>query len=242
MDIDLRLGDCLELMKDIPDKSIDAIICDLPYQITHCKWDSIIDLDLLWKQYNRIIKDNGAVVLFSTQPFTTLLINSNLKEYKYTWYWIKDNKGNFLNAKYQPLRQVEEINVFNKHNYYPQGLKDYNKKGERGTGAKITLMNYSNTWAQEKTGYPSNVLYYGLDRTGLHPTQKPVALLEYLIRTYTNEGETVFDNTMGSGTTGVACVNTNRSFIGMELDEEYFNIAKKRIEDAVRENNRTLVD
>ncbi len=230
--IDLRKGDCLELMKDIPDKSIDAIIADLPYGTTWQKWDSVLSVGSLWACYNRVIRDNGAIVLFSSQPFTTELISSNLKNYKYTWYWVKDNKGNYLNAKYQPLRQVEEINVFNKHNYYPQGLKDYNKKSGRGTGAKITLMNYSNTWAQEKTGYPSNVLYYGLDRTGLHPTAKPVALLEYLIKTYTNEGEVILDNTFGSGTTGVACINTNRNFIGMELDDKYFEIAEARINEA----------
>ncbi len=230
--IDLRKGDCLELMKDLPDKSIDAIIADLPYGTTWQKWDSVLSVGNLWACYNRVIRDNGAIVLFSSQPFTTELISSNLKNYKYTWYWVKDNKGNYLNAKYQPLRQVEEINVFNKHNYYPQGLKDYNKKRGRGTGAKITLMNYSNTWAQEKTGYPSNVLYYGLDRTGLHPTAKPVALLEYLIKTYTNEGETVLDNTMGSCSTGIACINTNRNFIGMELDDKYFEIAEARINEA----------
>ena len=229
MNIDLRLGDCLELMKDIPDKSIDAIIADLPYGTTWQKWDSVLSVGSLWACYNRVIRDNGAIVLFSSQPFTTELISSNLKNYKYTWYWVKDNKGNYLNAKYQPLRQVEEINVFNKHNYYPQGLKDYNKKRGRGTGAKITLMNYSDTWEQEKTGYPSNVLYYGLDRTGLHPTAKPVALLEYLIKTYTNEGEVVLDNTMGSGTTCLAAKELNRSFIGIEKDVKYYDLAVARV-------------
>ncbi len=225
----LMQGDCLELMKDIQDKSIDMILCDLPYGTTACKRDSVIPFEPLWEQYERIIKNNGAIVLFSSQPFTSKLISSNITNYKYTWYWIKNIKGNYLNAKRQPLRQLEEINVFYKHNYYPQGLKKYNKIGKRGSGAKTTLTNYSNRWFQENTGYPSNVLYYDLDIDKYHPTQKPVALCEYLIKTYTNEGETVLDNCMGSGTTGVACKNLNRNFIGIELDEGYFKIAKERI-------------
>ena len=230
MNIDLLHGDCLELMKDIPDKSVDMILCDLPYGTTWAKWDSIISFEELWKQYNRIIKDNSAIVLFSSQPFTTKLIDSNIKNFKYTWYWIKNIKGNYLNAKRQPLRQVEEINIFNKHKYFPQGIKECNKIGRSGSGAKTTMQNYSNEWFQENTGYPSNVLYYDLDTEKFHPTQKPVDLCEYLIKTYTNEGEVVLDNCMGSGTTGVACKNLNRNFIGIELDDEYFEIAKWRIE------------
>lgn len=214
-------------MKRIPDKSIDLILCDLPYGNTWAKWDKIIDFNELWDEYNRLSK--GAILLFSSQPFTTLLINSNIKNYKYTWYWVKNIKGNYLNAKRQPLRQLEEINVFNKHDYFPQGLKDYNKIGRSGSGAKTTLTNYSNRWFQEKTGYPSNVLYYDLDKEKYHPTQKPVDLLEYLIRTYTDESDVVLDNCMGSGSTGVAAKNTNRSFIGIELDDTYFNIAEQRI-------------
>ena len=239
-DVQLYHGDCLEVMKDIPDKSIDMILCDLPYGTTWQKWDNIINFEMLWKEYNRIIKDNGAIVLFSSQPFTTKLINSNLKNYKYSWYWIKNIKGNYLNAKRQPLRQMEEINVFNKHKYYPQGITKVNKIGKSGGGARITLKNYSDTWFQENTGYPSNILYYDLDKEKFHPTQKPVALLEYLIKTYTNEGQTVLDNCMGSGSTGVACVNTGRKFIGIELDDKYFEIAENRLKEAVEKKEELL--
>lgn len=225
----LYLGDCLQIMKKISDKSIDFILADLPYGNTWQKWDEIIDFNLLWKEYNRISK--GAVALFSSGHFTTKLIQSNIKEYKYSWYWIKNNKGNYLNAKYQPMRQVEMINLFNKHPYYPQGLKPLKSKRGRGGGAGITLQNYSNEWVQEKTGYPSDVLYYDLDKEKLHPTQKPVALLEYLIKTYTLKGQTVLDNTMGSGGTGLACKNLERKFIGIEQNERYFEIAKNRIGD-----------
>ena len=222
-------ADCFDVFPYIEDKSVNLILCDLPYGTTWQKWDSVLDIKKLWKEYNRIIADNGAIVLFSSQPFTTELINSNIKNYKYTWYWIKDNKGNYLNAKYQPLRQVEEINVFNKHNYYPQGLKDYNKERGRGTGAKITLMNYSDTWKQEKTGYPSNVLNYGLDRTGLHPTAKPLELIKYLIKTYSNEDDVVMDNCMGSNTTGLACKELNRQYIGIEKDKDYYDVSVSRV-------------
>ena len=214
----------------IPDKSIDCIICDLPYGTTWAKWDKVINMNELWSHYNRVIKDNGAIVLFSTQPFTTQLIASNMKNYKYTWYWDKNNCGNFLNAKRQPLRKIEEINVFNKHNYYPQGLKDYNKLRDRGHSSETTMQNYNNVWMQEKTGYPNNLLHFPLEKDKIHPTAKPVALIEYLIKTYTNEGETVLDNCMGSGTTAIACLNTNRNYIGFELDEEYYNKSINRIE------------
>ena len=210
------------------------ILCDLPYGTTWAKQDSIISFDNLWKEYNRIIKNNGSIVLFSSQPFTTKLIDSNIKNYKYTWYWVKNNKGNYLNAKRQPLRQVEEINVFNKHNYFPQDLKEYNKIRNRGSSAKTTMQNYSNEWFQEKTGYPSNVLYYDLDKEKLHPTQKPIALLEYLIKTYTNENETILDNCIGSGTTAIACINTSRNYIGFELDNTYYNLANQRIEEHLK--------
>lgn len=219
--------DCLTGMKRIKDKSVDLILCDLPYGTTWAKWDNIIDFEQLWKEYNRISK--GAVVLFSSQPFTTMLINSNIKNYKYTWYWKKNNAGNYLNAKRQPLRTMEEINVFNKHNYYPQGLQDYNKMRNRGSNAKTTMNNYSTTWFQEKTGYPKNFLEFDLDTDKHHPTQKPVKLLEYLIQTYTLEGQIVLDNCMGSGSTAVAAVNTNRKWIGFELEKEYIEIANKRL-------------
>jgi site-specific DNA-methyltransferase (adenine-specific) len=226
--------DCLEGMKRIPDKSVDMILCDLPYGTTWCRWDSIISFEKLWEQYNRIIKPNGAVVLFASQPFTTKLISSNIKNFKYTWYWVKNNKGNYLNAKRQPLRQVEEIHVFNKHKYYPQGIEPHNKVEKRKSAAKITLQNYIGEWFQENTGYPSNILHFNLDKEKLHPTQKPVALFEYLIKTYTNDGETVLDNCMGSGTTAIACMRTSRNFIGFELDKEYFDIANKRISEVVK--------
>ena len=225
----LYLGDCLEIMKNIPNKSIDCIICDLPYGTTWQKWDNIISFDEIWKHYNRIIRDNGAIVLFASQPFTTKLIDSNIKNFKYVWYWIKNIKGNYLNVKRQPLRQVEEIVVFNKHNYFPQGLKEFNKMGRRGSSARTTLQNYKDEWFQENTNYPSNILYYDLDKDKFHPTQKPVGLLEYLIKTYTNEGEVVLDNCMGSGSMGVACLNTNRKFIGIELEKNYFDISVNRI-------------
>lgn len=227
-------------MKKIDDKSIDMILCDLPYGTTWAKWDSIIDFDLLWKEYNRICK--GAIVLFSSQPFTTKLNNSNIKNYRYTWYWVKNIAGNYLNAKRQPLRKVEDINVFesiseisvfNKHNYSPQGLQDCDKISRRGSSAKTTMQNYDNEWHQTKTGYPTNVLTYPLDKEKLHPTQKPVALIEYLIKTYTSEGDLVLDNCIGSGTTAVGCINTNRNYIGFELDNAYYEIAKNRIGEAL---------
>jgi len=223
------MGDCLVEMDKIADKSVDMILCDLPYETTWAKWDKKISANNLWLQYNRIIKNNCPVVLFSSQPFTTQIISSNIDNYKYTWYWVKDNKGNYLNAKRQPLRQLEEINVFYKHNYYPQGLIDLKKQVSKGNRAATTMLNYSSDYYQEKTGYPSNVIYYGLDRDNIHPTQKPVSLMEYLIKTYTNEGETVLDNCMGSGTTGVACKKTNRHFIGIEKDEGYYHAAVSRV-------------
>lgn len=230
-------GDCLEWLPQIDDKSIDVVICDLPYGTTWAKWDKIIDFDFLWKEYNRIAK--GAVVLFSTQPFTTQLISSNIKNYKYTWYWKKNIVGNFLNAKRQPLRQMEEINVFNKHNYYPQGLQDYNKIAKRGSNNKITLDNYGTEWFQEKTNYPRNVLEFDLETKRYHPTQKPVSLLEFLIRTYTNEGDTVLDNTCGSGSTAVASIKSNRNFILMEKEWDYCEIANERIKQAKENKVKT---
>ena len=227
-------GDCLKVMKHMPDKSVDMILCDLPYGTTWKDWDKIINFEVLWEEYNRIIKNKGAIVLFSSQPFTTKLINSNLKNFKYTWYWVKNIKGNYLNAKRQPLRQLEEICVFNKHDYKPQGIVRCNKISRRGSSAETTLQNYSNVWLQESTGYPSNVIYYDLDKEKFHPTQKPVALLEYLIKTYTNEDMIVLDNCMGSGSCGIACMNTGRKFIGIERDKNYFEIAKNRIEESLK--------
>ncbi len=223
-------GDCLEKMKDIPDKSIDMILCDLPYGTTQNKWDVVIPFESLWGQYTRIVKDNGAIVLFGNQPFTSILISSNIKEFKYQWVWEKSKPTGFLNAKKQPLRTYEDICVFYKKQcaYLPQGISETNKLVKRTNRGNYGEC--SKTTTQTTTGYPKNIIKFkSID--GLHPTQKPVALLEYLIKTYTIEGETVLDNCMGSGSTGIACINTKRNFIGIEKDDKYFEIAKKRIEE-----------
>ncbi|MBZ6007294.1 site-specific DNA-methyltransferase [Paraclostridium bifermentans] len=236
---ELYQGDCLKCMDYIEDNSIDLILCDLPYGTTDCKWDNIIDFDKLWESYNRIIKENGAIVLFSAQPFTTKLIYSNIKNYRYSWYWIKNTCTGFVFAKYQPMRKVEDINVFYKKRplYIPQGLKELSEakskkaKGEGKEGIyKFNSLNKEHV--AKYTNYPKNVLYFKKESLHLHPTQKPVDLLEYLIKTYTKEGEVVLDNCMGSGSTGVATANTNRRFIGIELNEDYFRIATNRIEEA----------
>ena len=230
--IDLKCGDCLELMKEIPDKSIDMILCDLPYGTTKNKWDSAFNLQILWAEYERIIKNNGAIVLFSQMPFTAELVHSNLKLFKYEWIWIKDNGTGFLNAKKMPLKIHENIEVFYKNPplYNPQmrkGFKPYSQKNGKGSsnyGKQISVITTNNG-----ERYPIDILEFQRDKGKLHPTQKPVALLEYLIKTYTDEGEVVLDNCMGSGTTGVACKELNRNFIGFEINENYFNIAKDRI-------------
>lgn len=239
--IDLRQGDCLEVMKNMPDKSIDMILCDLPYGTTACKWDVVIPFDKLWEQYNRIIKDNGAIVLFGSEPFSSKLRLSNIDNYKYDWIWDKVKPNGHLVAKYRPMQRAENISVFGKGklNYYPLMIdRDKPKKSKEYSRTEI-IGGVSNS--KEKTinkKYPQNILIYSnaSQKNKLHPTQKPVELLEYLIKTYTNEGETVLDNCMGSGSTGVACVNTNRNFIGIELDEKYFNIAKERINNIVRKD------
>ena len=233
--IDLYNGDCLEIMKNISDKSIDMILCDLPYGTTACKWDTVIPFEPLWEQYNRIIKDNGAIVLFGSEPFSSALRMSNIKNFKYDWIWNKKLAGNGILAKKQPLKIHEIVSVFNSGIYIPQMTKGrYRKKMTGGikeseiTGGNSVVDEYSNDLY-----YPKTILEYGIGnmRKGrLHPTQKPVALLEYLIKTYTNEGEIVLDNCMGSGSTGVACKRLNRKFIGIEKDKEYFEIAKERIE------------
>lgn len=236
--IDLKQGDCLELMKEIPQKSIDLILCDLPYGTTACKWDSVIPFEPLWKQYNRIIKNNGAIVLFGAEPFSSALRMSNIKNYKYDWVWKKPNSTTPNLAKIQPMRIYELISVFYKKQptYNPQMRegKPYTWNSKR-SGGEASNIQYAQDKAIVNTGtrYPINILEFGQER-GLHPTQKPVPLLEYLIKTYTNEKETVLDNCMGSGSTGVACMNTNRNFIGYELDENYFNIAKERIEGVIK--------
>lgn len=236
--IDLKQGDCLELMKDIPDKSIDMILCDLPYGTTACKWDNVIPFGALWEQYNRIIKDNGAIVLFGREPFTSKLITSNIKNYKHKWVWNKKQSGSYFNAKYMPLQIDEDIIVFCKLKvkYYPIMRRGkMRKKGGSKKQNQIANRLKTEYYTYSDLYYPTNILQIAncSNRSkNVHPTQKPVALLEYLIKTYTNENETVLDNCMGSGSTGVACINTNRNFIGIELDEDYFNIAKDRIENA----------
>lgn len=229
--VKLLQGDCLELMKDIPDGSVDLVLTDPPYGTTACKWDSVIPFEPMWEQLNRIIKPNGAICLFGSEPFSSTLRMSNIKHFKYDWIWQKSNVMGFLNAKKRPLKETENISVFNSKVYYPQGL-EINEKGKNRRGKQTeTLGKYELINKSEYKNYPRTILQFKSER-GYHPTQKPVALLEYLIRTYTNEGETVLDFTMGSGSTGVACVHTNRNFIGIEIEEEYFDIAKKRIEEA----------
>lgn len=236
-DIKLLHGDCLELMKDIPDKSIDMVCCDLPYGSTSCAWDSIIPFDKLWYQYERITKDSSAIVLFCQQPFTTRLIASNLKLFKYCWIWDKHYAGGFLNAKKQPLKRTEDIAVFYKQQciYNPQMRSGtYRTKGCLTLKPSTCYGKHTAVHTNNDLYYPTNILdFVGETKSArFHPTQKPVELLEYLIRTYTNENETVLDNCMGSGSTGVACLNTNRNFIGMELDDNYFHIAEERIKQA----------
>ena len=237
--IQLLKGDCLELMKDIPSGSIDAIITDPPYGTTACKWDSVIDFDLMWEQLNRIIKPNGAIVLFGSEPFSSALRMSNIKNYKYDWVWNKKLAGNAILAKKQPLKIHENVIVFNSKIYYPQKTKGkLRNKMTRGMGTnKVATIQNSKTFQEEYRNdeyYPNTIQDFSIAdmrANRLHPTQKPVALIEYLIRTYTNEGETVLDFTMGSGTAGVACLNTNRNFIGIEMDDNYFDIAQKRIKE-----------
>ena len=230
------------MMKDIPDKSIDAIICDLPYGTTACKWDTIIPFEPLWEQYKRIIKDNGAIVLFGSQPFTSALVMSNPKMFKYALIWDKVKSSQPHLSKIQPMKRHEDILIFgeSKVNYYPQKvLKD---KPRKAYGSKMTDNNDHKLGLKQLPpylithSYPTSILpFSNADNTNrVHPTQKPVLLLEYLVKTYTNEGDMVLDNTMGSGTTGVAAVNLNRNFIGIEMDEHYFEIAEKRINEAKR--------
>lgn len=231
-DVELRCGDCLELMKQIPDGSIDMILCDLPYGTTACKWDTVIPFEPLWAQYKRIIKKNGAIVLFGSEPFSTELRHSNLKMYKYDFYWKKARPVNHINAARMPMRFIETISVF----YKKQPLFNRQKKQTPITTTSTTT---NTVFGKSINGYKRKVEYDAkfdllvFKKDGsLHQAQKPVALCEYLIRTYTNPGDVVLDNCMGSGSTGVACVNTGRRFIGIELAKGYFDIAVKRIEDA----------
>jgi site-specific DNA-methyltransferase (adenine-specific) len=236
--INLLHGNCLELMKSIPNGSIDAIITDPPYGTTACKWDSVIPFDLMWEQLNRIIKPKGAIVLFGSEPFSSALRMSNIKNYKYDWIWEKERPSNFASAKYQPLRYTENVSVFySKAPLYIPQMTEGKKNNSVGKGVrkKINESNLPNSKTSYQNNpestlkYPKNILNFQRGVSQVHPTQKPVLLMEYLIKTYTNEKETVLDFTMGSGTTGVACVNTKRNFIGIEMDDNYFEIAKKRI-------------
>ncbi len=234
-------GDCLEVMKSIKDKSIDAIITDPPYGTTACKWDSVIPFEPMWKELNRIIKPNGAIVLFGSEPFSSALRMSNIKNYKYDWKWQKTKPTNMLNASRQPMRDSEDIIIFYKKQCIYNAQKSINPKGVEKRG--LSPYNNSNSGkhtsgvSKVKTSkhyeadklHPRTIIKFKKDYKVIHPTQKPIALMEYLIKTYTNELETVLDFTMGSGTTGVACCNTNRDFIGIELDKEYFKIAEQRI-------------
>jgi len=243
----LMKGDCLERMKEIESGSVDLILTDPPYGTTACKWDSVIDLPLMWEQLKRIIKPSGAVVLFGAEPFSSILRSSNLKMFKYDWVWVKTKTQHFAQAPYRPMTEHEIVSVFsfggNAKNanprmvYNPQGLVKCNKvcKGKKATHSEHRMrLTDQQDYIQEWTGYPTTILHFSSEGKTVHPTQKPVALMEYLVKTYTNENETVLDFTMGSGTTGVACMNTNRKFIGIEMDDHYFDIGTKRILEATQ--------
>ncbi len=254
MSVQLLQGDCLELMKTLPSGSVDAVICDLPYGTTACSWDVVIPLEPLWTEYKRVVKPAGAIVLTASQPFTTALIASNMAMFKYCLVWEKGRASGFLHAKNKPLKAHEDIAIFSRAStvhesqskermtYWPQmgEGKPYikiNRSFSNGSlhhaPGKAEAAFLGTSQVSDGSRYPRSVIRFSQHNQGnIHPTQKPVALMEYLVRTYTNEGETVLDNTMGSGTTGVACINTNRRFIGMELREDYFNAAKARIEAA----------
>lgn len=246
--IELYNGDCLEEMKKIPDGSVDLVLTDPPYGTTACKWDTVIDIDKMWMELKRIVKPNGAIILTASEPFASKLRLSNLEMYKYDWKWKKNRPVGFVNAKLKPLKSYEDVLVFslgktsngnnNNMTYNPQDLVPCNKKGTQ-TKSKHGQNTYHRPshdkgYTQEYTNYPIDILEVNEKGLGkkVHPTQKPVPLMEYLVKTYTNEDDTVVDFTMGSGTTGVACKNLSRNFIGIELDEEYFQIAKERIDNS----------
>lgn len=246
----LYLGDCLEILPKISDSSVDLVLCDLPYgtSVVH-KWNKSLPIERLWEQYNRIIKRNGVICLFGTQPFSSFLVCSNPEMYRYMWFWKKENPTGFLNANYKPLNAIEEIVVFSKATvgslskfpipYHPPTLKTVNKtkrnrtestwREAMGYTGKNNVLNSGKEYSQKYTGYPTTILEYPREKHQVHPTQKPTKLLEFLIQTYTEENDLVLDNCMGSGSTGVACQNTNRSFIGIEKENRYYEIALKRI-------------
>ena len=241
-DCTLILGDCLERMKEIPDGSVDMILADPPYGTTACKWDSVIPFDLMWIELKRIIKTNGAIVLFGIEPFSSMLRVSNINMFKYDWLWEKENGSNFATVKYQPFKVHEVISVFGDFplSYTKKGIKNYIPQFEKGDAYSANRkptsreqmrigLHKKTSLKNEGTRYPRSIIKFNTKRGGLHPTQKPVALMEYLIKTYTQEGETVLDFVMGSGTTGVAAKNLNRKFIGIEKDAGYFEIAKQRL-------------
>jgi site-specific DNA-methyltransferase (adenine-specific) len=247
--IQLYNDDCLDVLPTLSDKSIDLILTDLPYETTNWtkeKWDVGLPFDLVWEQIKRVRKEKISVVLFGQEPFSTKLRYSNLDEFKYDWIWIKKNKTGFLNAKVKPLKQYEIISVFsdgttspNRSNnmpYYPQGLEEDNQiitQKRTGSFNMAASIRKDATYTKKHKNYPSNLLYFNRPKENFHPTQKPTDLLEYLIKTYSKENETVLDFTMGSGSTGVACKNLNRKFIGIEKDQRYFEIAKKRIDNVL---------
>ena len=244
----LLQGDCLELLSCITDASVALALTDPPYGTTACKWDAVIPFEPMWAHLRRVLKGNAPAVIFSAQPFTSALVMSNVTQFKYQWVWKKNVAGGFAQAKNKPMPKHEDISVFstgktghamqckNRVPYNPQGIVPYGKEIKNSTSHRASAFearkNARSSYVQEFTGYPDSILEFDCERQGIHPTQKPVALMEYLIRTYTNEGETVLDFTMGSGTTGVACMNTGRNFIGIERDEKYFQIASERIENA----------
>jgi site-specific DNA-methyltransferase (adenine-specific) len=223
-------------MQDLPDASIDMVLCDLPYGTTQNKWDAVIPFAKLWAAYKRLVRPDGAIVLTASQPFTSALVASNISAFRYSWIWEKNAATGHLNAKRMPMKLHEDVLVFSERppRYYPQGLQPFNKTVKRGhNGSNFGKSGTENF--QEFTNYPRSIIRFTGDQKIVHPTQKPVALMEYLIRTYTNKGDVVLDNTMGGGTTGVACMNTGRQFVGMEMDTEYFEIARKRIEAAANQ-------
>lgn len=229
MTIELIEGDCLEIMRELPDASIDMVLADLPYGTTQNKWDSVLPLDELWAEYWRLCK--GAVVLTAAQPFASALVMSNLDTFRYEWVWVKSKITGVLNAKKMPVRKHELVLVFTQHPtiYNAQGLVAKGSVTKQGGNSANYGVRSTEDYVQEWTNWPRDVLEIASEGATEHPTQKPVALMEYLVRTYTNEGDTVLDNTMGSGTTGIACQNTGRNFIGIEKDSAYFTIAMKRL-------------
>ena len=239
-EIKLYLGDCLTIMNDIPDNSVDMVLCDLPYGTTSCSWDTIIPFEPLWEQYHRVCKENAVIALFASQPFTSMLVMSNINEFRHEWIWIKNRGSNFANTVREPMKEHEEILIFSK------GKWTYNKQMQERTGGGLDRAKYNVSWRTSSDNYrkfddrennqigelrvPSSWQKFNTE-TGLHPTQKPVELCEYLIRTYSNVGDTILDNCMGSGTTGVACIHTDRNFIGIEKEQKYFDISQRRIKE-----------